>query len=170
MAPEAIDNLENDELSDIWSLGCLLYQLVLGIPPYVAGSEYLIFLRVKHRDLQFPVSFTDENMKNQISGILQLDRSKRPCLEELLSVFPDTVGPRTSFDQFISEINMQPDVVQLARSAIDSQQRTPNPDEYVIQRLQCLLTVIDWEERSKPGAGTAMVDHLDVPELRRNFS
>ncbi len=43
MAPEAINNKFTDFISDVYSLGCLLFFLITGFPPYVAATEYLIF-------------------------------------------------------------------------------------------------------------------------------
>lgn len=54
MPPEVIENKSTDNRSDTWSLGCLFYQVLSGLPPFHAASEYLIFLRVMDVDLQFP--------------------------------------------------------------------------------------------------------------------
>merc|ERR1712118_440369 len=39
MAPEVIDNKGSDHRSDTWSLGCMLWQLLTGLPPF--GSNLL---------------------------------------------------------------------------------------------------------------------------------
>ena len=43
MAPECLHNKPTNKSSDIWSLGCLLYQLYVGFPPFRGASDYLIF-------------------------------------------------------------------------------------------------------------------------------
>ena len=44
MAPECVRNKSSPSLAnDIWSLGCLLYQLLTGLLPFRGGSDYLIF-------------------------------------------------------------------------------------------------------------------------------
>jgi serine/threonine protein kinase len=43
MPPECIHNKFTNKKSDIYSLGALLFNLVTGFPPFVGGSEYLIF-------------------------------------------------------------------------------------------------------------------------------
>ncbi len=43
MPPECINNKFTNKKSDIYSLGGLLYNLISGFPPYLGGSEYIIF-------------------------------------------------------------------------------------------------------------------------------
>ena len=43
MAPECFHNQPTGKYSDIWSLGCVLYQLYTGLCPFRGNSDYLIF-------------------------------------------------------------------------------------------------------------------------------
>src|SRR5262249_30158193 len=53
MAPEqALDSTAIDERVDVYSLGCTLYFLLTGRPPYAAGSVMALLL--KHRDAPIP--------------------------------------------------------------------------------------------------------------------
>lgn len=54
MPPEVIENKFTDFRSDTWSFGCLMFQILSGVPPFHAASEYLTFLRIQALDLQFP--------------------------------------------------------------------------------------------------------------------
>jgi len=56
MAPEMIRNKFSDFRADLWSLGCTLYQLLDGLPPFTARSEYLVYVRAMRRDLEFPLA------------------------------------------------------------------------------------------------------------------
>ncbi|KAI2576602.1 PDPK1 isoform 9, partial [Pan troglodytes] len=39
---------------DLWALGCIIYQLVAGLPPFRAGNEYLIFQKIIKLEYDFP--------------------------------------------------------------------------------------------------------------------
>ena len=54
MPREVIENKCTDQRSDIWSLGCTIFQVLSGCPPFHERSDYLIFQRVLAMDLQFP--------------------------------------------------------------------------------------------------------------------
>jgi 3-phosphoinositide dependent protein kinase-1 len=45
MAPECARNQKIGMEADIWSLGCIFYQLITGLVPFRGGSDYLIFRR-----------------------------------------------------------------------------------------------------------------------------
>ena len=46
MAPEIMHEKEYDERSDIWSLGCLLYELAALKPPFEAANAMALALKI----------------------------------------------------------------------------------------------------------------------------
>ena len=53
VSPEILTNSGSSAASDLWALGCIIYQMVTGIPPFHHdSSEYLIFQKVgKHLEI-----------------------------------------------------------------------------------------------------------------------
>ena len=52
--------LRNEAVScavDLWALGCLVFQMLAGRPPFRDASEYLTLERVSTRDFSFPLGF-----------------------------------------------------------------------------------------------------------------
>ncbi len=45
--------------SDLWALGCIIYQMIAGRPPFRAISEFLIFQKVSKGEFQYPKGFPD---------------------------------------------------------------------------------------------------------------
>lgn len=160
MAPEAIVNEENDELSDIWSLGCLIYQIIIGIPPFVAGSEYLVFLRVRATDLQFPPRGISSECVDLIRSILQPVRLKRPSIGDIMT------------NKFFQDVPVSPppmSEVDLRLQSIARDLTVSITDDYINEfpdlmhgDLYRIKTVREWFTRSQPGSGTDMLSHLDL--------
>uniref|UniRef100_A0AAX7TFI1 3-phosphoinositide-dependent protein kinase 1 n=1 Tax=Astatotilapia calliptera TaxID=8154 RepID=A0AAX7TFI1_ASTCA len=68
--------------SDLWALGCIIYQLVAGLPPFRAGNEYLIFQKIIKLEYEFPEKFFPK-AKDLVERLLSLDPTKRLGCEEM---------------------------------------------------------------------------------------
>ncbi|XP_065051894.1 serine/threonine-protein kinase Nek2-like [Rhopilema esculentum] len=84
MSPEQVSKMSYNEKSDIWSLGCLLYELCALHPPFLAMDQRS--LAVKIRDGRFkpiPNHFSDE-LGEFIKWMLQVEDNKRPSIDDIL--------------------------------------------------------------------------------------
>ncbi|CAK4864635.1 unnamed protein product [Aphanomyces euteiches] len=77
MSPETIENQSVDATSDLWALGCIIYQFFTGETPFQGGSPYLTFLRVKAGSFDLP-DFVPNDARDLISQLLQKEPSARP--------------------------------------------------------------------------------------------
>uniref|UniRef100_A0A7N0UKP5 non-specific serine/threonine protein kinase n=1 Tax=Kalanchoe fedtschenkoi TaxID=63787 RepID=A0A7N0UKP5_KALFE len=75
--PEVLNSSPATFSNDLWALGCTLYQMLSGTPPFKDASEWLIFQRIIARDLRFPNYFSDD-AKNLIDRLLDKDPIRRP--------------------------------------------------------------------------------------------
>lgn len=76
VSPEVLKGQVATAAVDLWALGCIVYQMVSGLPPFRGGSEYLIFQNVLKRQLTFPEGF-DPEARDLVERLLVLEPSQR---------------------------------------------------------------------------------------------
>ncbi|ODV98464.1 hypothetical protein PACTADRAFT_184991, partial [Pachysolen tannophilus NRRL Y-2460] len=55
---------------DYWAIGCILYQLIIGHPPFKGTTEYLTFEKIIHLDYKFPNYYIPMKIKHLVSKLL----------------------------------------------------------------------------------------------------
>ena len=89
MAPEQARGNRTDERSDIWSFGVLLYEMIVGVPPFRGQTNMDIIAAVLTTEPQpirqsFPSAPPD--LENLINQTLQKEPNDRPRSVEVLTV------------------------------------------------------------------------------------
>lgn len=54
LAPETINGLGQDEMSDWWSLGCIMFEFLYGYPPFHADTPEKVFENILARKIDWP--------------------------------------------------------------------------------------------------------------------
>ena len=87
IAPEILDGKTGHSYEvDIWSLGVIIYTLIIGKPPFETRDVKTTYKRIKMNAYTFPENaIISEAAKNLISQILVLDPGKRPTLDQILT-------------------------------------------------------------------------------------
>jgi len=86
MSPEQMNKDYYNEKSDIWSLGCLIYELCALVPPFTASNQRLLSVKIKEGYFrQIPSKYSD-NLKSCISSMLRQTPANRPSLDEILKL------------------------------------------------------------------------------------
>ena len=85
MAPECVHNQFSDKRSDLWSLGCVLYDLITGFPPFLGASEYLIFQKSIEAKYIFPEGVVPELAEDLIKKCIVIEADKRISIDEMLN-------------------------------------------------------------------------------------
>ncbi|XP_078273911.1 3-phosphoinositide-dependent protein kinase 1-like isoform X2 [Rhinoraja longicauda] len=82
VSPELLTDKSACKSSDLWALGCIIYQLVAGLPPFRAGNEYLIFQKIIKLEYEFPEKFFPK-AKDLVQKLLVSEHTKRLGCEEM---------------------------------------------------------------------------------------
>lgn len=86
MSPEQIEEQKYNEKSDIWSLGCIVYELAALKPPFKASNHLNLAMKIKNGKYdRIPDRYSDE-LWAVIQTMLQLNSESRPSVDELLKL------------------------------------------------------------------------------------
>ncbi|CCH58006.1 hypothetical protein TBLA_0A02050 [Henningerozyma blattae CBS 6284] len=83
LAPELVTFKEYDYNVDIWALGILTYELIVGNPPFEEETKDLTYKRIINVDLNFPQTVSMD-ARDLITRLLRFDPSKRMPLVDVM--------------------------------------------------------------------------------------
>ncbi len=101
IAPEILDGKQGHSYEvDIWSLGVIIYTLIIGKPPFETQDVKTTYKRIKMNAYSFPEgAVISDAAKNLITDILNSDPLKRPNLDQIIS--HDFFNQGTSIPKFL---------------------------------------------------------------------
>jgi aurora kinase, other len=82
LPPEMVEGREHDERVDVWALGILLYEFLVGNPPFESSTHAATYRRISSVDLRFP-RHVHEDAQDLIRKLLVKDPSKRMSLSQI---------------------------------------------------------------------------------------
>lgn len=127
-APELVDGCDVTPAADFWSLGCLLFHVLVGQPPFRGATEYLVFQAVLHQ----PLVVLDEvpaDARSAIEALLVRNVEARcdaralrahPFLRSVSwdtlwhDAAPEVLPPPPDTEQDVDVLNLEPPSLQLA--------------------------------------------------------
>ncbi len=86
LPPEMVEGREHDEQVDVWSLGVLLFEFLVGNPPFEAEGHNATYRRISRVDLKFPAGVPSD-AQDLIRKLLRKDPRERMSLA-LISKHP----------------------------------------------------------------------------------
>ncbi|XP_059835714.1 serine/threonine-protein kinase PLK1 [Hypanus sabinus] len=84
IAPEVIGKKGHSFEVDVWSLGCIMYTLLVGKPPFETSCLKETYMRIKRNEYNIP-KHVNPVAANLIQKMLRSDPSARPNIHELLN-------------------------------------------------------------------------------------
>ncbi|XP_053925762.1 serine/threonine-protein kinase 36 isoform X5 [Cuculus canorus] len=84
MSPELVEERPYDHTADLWSVGCILYELFVGTPPFYTSSIFQLVSLIVKNPVKWPASISPV-FKSFLQGLLMKDPRQRLSWPELLS-------------------------------------------------------------------------------------
>lgn len=87
IAPEILEGKHGHSYEvDIWSLGVILYTMLVGRPPFETSDVKTTYRRIRYNQYSFPETVRlSDPAKDLIAAILRTDPRSRPSLDEILA-------------------------------------------------------------------------------------
>lgn len=76
VSPEMLNHNIAAYATDLWALGCILYQCACGVPPFLGFTEQQIYDKISNRKIYYPEDL-DPLLKDLIDKLLQLNPKDR---------------------------------------------------------------------------------------------
>lgn len=76
VSPEILNGQPTSRATDLWALGCIIYQMISGLPPFRGATEYLIFQKVLKVEMNFPEGF-DSVAEDLVQKLIRLTPNER---------------------------------------------------------------------------------------------
>jgi ABC-type branched-subunit amino acid transport system substrate-binding protein len=155
MAPEQAEGLAVDGRCDLFSLGCVLYELAAGRPPF-RGASALAVLKAAALHDPDPLSklypAVPPALESLINRLLSKNPSKRPAsAREVVEALQDIAAARTSTEQaLVSGSSLAPPVASAARL-----RKLLAGGALVVLALAFGGVLIGWQTGAFSGAGAA---------------
>lgn len=76
VSPEMLSDKSCSPSTDLWALGCIIYQMISGLPPFRASNEYLTFQKILKLKYDFPDGF-NHVVRDLVESLLVIDPNQR---------------------------------------------------------------------------------------------
>lgn len=76
VSPEVLQNAPITPAADLWALGCIIYQMISGLPPFRGSNDYVIFKEILGCAVDFPQGF-DKDAEDLVRQLLKIDPRER---------------------------------------------------------------------------------------------
>jgi serine/threonine protein kinase len=147
MSPEQIRGEKLDGRTDIFSAGCILYELLAGVRPFSGESATSILYNIVHETPK-PVVEKNSDLPQEVQRVIDRALAKKP--EE----------------RFVSAGEMAKELEKILSVYRKTLPRTTSAHEKRVQELQSLARERNWREVSKK-AKKLLEEHPQIDEARR---
>ncbi|NXP77191.1 STK36 kinase, partial [Ramphastos sulfuratus] len=84
LPPELVEEQPYDHTADLWAVGCILYELFVGTPPFYTSNIFQLFRLIVNDPIKWPKAISPV-FKSFLQGLLMKDPCQRLSWPELVS-------------------------------------------------------------------------------------
>lgn len=137
MAPERVNRCNYDERSDIWSLGCVLYELAALRHPFMAENETELASKINTGVYpEIPRSYSSD-LRSTCAWMLRLDMTRRPTVEDIARM-PQLQGTLREVKCSVRESELANKRIMYDREIARSRRELEEREKYIMS-LECQL-------------------------------
>ncbi|KAL1633219.1 rim15, signal transduction response regulator [Neofusicoccum ribis] len=163
LAPETINGSGQDEVSDWWSLGCILFECLYGYPPFHADTPDEVFQNILERKIDWPPEDEYEvspEAKDLMNRLMCTEPAKRlgANIDEKYSSGGDEIKHHPWF------ADMNWDTLREDEASFVPASENPEDTEYFDARGATMQNfAAEFEDQAVSSAGTPGADYPDRP-------
>ena len=165
LAPETIAGNGQDEVSDWWSLGCILFECLYGYPPFHADTPDEVFQNILARRIDWPSEEDDvydisDDAKDLMNRLMCSDPAKRlgANAEEKYA----SGGEEIRNHPWFADVNW--DTLRDDEASFIPAPENPEDTEYFDTRGAAMTNFSpEFEDQGTSSAGTPSADYPDRP-------
>ena len=102
MSPELVEEKPYDHTADLWSLGCILYELHTGAPPFYTNSIFHLVQLIVRDSVRWPDTMSDTCMVQYSTATLLYYSYCTMCGSKLTSALHEEADKRIMFQTLLS--------------------------------------------------------------------
>ena len=147
VSPELWKNKPYNAKSDVWALGCLLYEMVMGTPPFESANMRGLAKKVMRGAYPAVSSRYSAELQGVIKKLLAVNPDNRPSIDQILQM-----------DNVVSKMSLLPEEKVEAPGTAQSEKENMIRTIHVPRKLRDLTAVKNfpgprYEAEQAPGAG-----------------
>ena len=161
LAPETINGVGQDELSDWWSLGCILFEFLYGYPPFNAETPDQVFQNILGRKIQWhddPCEVSPE-AKDLMNKLMCTEPKER--LGANVEGTYATGAEEIKNHPWFAEINWE--TLRQDEASFVPAPENPEDTEYFDHRGATLQNFTEFEDHERSPVGPASGDYPERP-------
>ncbi|KAF4536577.1 PAS domain-containing protein [Lasiodiplodia theobromae] len=163
LAPETINGSGQDEVSDWWSLGCILFECLYGYPPFHAETPDEVFQNILERKIDWPPEDeyeVSEEATDLMNRLMCTDPAKRlgANIDDKFS----SGGEEIKNHPWFADINW--DTLREDEASFVPASENPEDTEYFDSRGATMQNfAAEFEDQAVSSSGTPGADYPDRP-------